>query len=74
MSKKFSVCITNAPVAEYRPTTYLSEEFNSIEEAEARFEELAKNLKNDWPRGSELCLAAYDGGWNWSTVKDVKNF
>lgn len=74
MSKKFSVCITDAPVAEYHPTTYVSEDFESMEEAEARFEELAKSLKNDWPRGFELWLGAYDGGWDWSTVKDVRNF
>lgn len=74
MAKKFSVAITDAPVAQYRPTTYYGEDFNSMEEAEARFDELAKNLKSDWPRGFELWMGAYDGGWNWSTVKDVINF
>lgn len=74
MAKKYSVCITDAPVAEYHPIKYLSEDFKTIDEAESRFDELAKNLKNDYPHGFELWLGSYDGGWNWSTVKDIVNW
>lgn len=74
MTKKYSIAITDAPVAEYRPTVYLSEDFKSANDAEARFTELAESFKSNWPEGYELWLGAFDGNLSWSTVKDIQNW
>lgn len=72
-AKKFAISITDAPTATYRPTVYLSEEFESYEDANTRYEELVKNL-DDYGKKSEIHFGAYHGQGKWSTVKFFINW